>query len=198
MCVRFTPAVQQVPLPGTGDAFPGSETPILLSEKGEEVLVTACWGLVPPWAKDPDFGRKNAYNARAETVAEKPSFRAAFRYRRCVVPAAAFYERTEGRWVRLSPKDGDSFALAGLSEHANEASAVRTFTMVTTEPNERVADVHDRMPVVLAPEDVGAWLDPKADPRELHALLLPCPPEWLTVEDAGPVGGRRQEKATLF
>ena len=198
MCVRFTPAVQQVPLPGTGDAFPGSETAILIPENGEELLVGARWGLVPPWAKSPDFGRKNAYNARAETVAEKPSFRAAFRHGRCVVPAAAFYERAEGRWIRLSPKEGEtSFALAGLSERANDVSPVRTFTMVTTEPNEAVADVHDRMPVVLAPEDVGAWLDPEADPSELHALLLPCPPEWLSVEDAGPVGGRRPV-AALF
>ena len=198
MCVRFTPAIQDEPLPGTGDAFPGSETPILLPEDGEEILVPARWGLVPPWAKSPDFGRKNAYNARAETIAEKPSFRAAFRHGRCVVPAKAFYERMEGRWIRLSPKDGDSFALAGLSERANDVSPVRTFTMVTTEPNERVADVHDRMPVVLATDDVGAWLDPEADPRELHALLLPSPPERLTVEDAGPVGGRRHEKGTLF
>lgn len=199
MCVRFTPAVKGQPLPGTGDAFPGSEASILIPEKGEEVLVAARWGLVPAWAKDPDFGRKNAYNARAETVTEKPSFCAAFRHGRCVVPADAFYERQAGHWVRLAPLAGESFALAGLTERANDVLPPRTFTLVTTVPNEAVADVHDRMPVVLDPKDVAHWLDPNAAPRELHALLLPCPPEWLRVEDAGPIGHRNPPAAaTLF
>ena len=170
-------------MPGDGwkrDRFPG-DVAAYVAHGGE--VVEGRWGLQPAWAKDPHFGRKNAYNARAETVAEKPTFRTAYRHRRCVVPAAAFYERAEGRWLRVLPREG-SFAIAGLFEEG-------TFTMVTTEPNLAIAELHDRMPVILDPSDVAGWLDPEADPRELHALLVPCPPEWTTVEDAGSVGGRR-------
>jgi len=174
---------------GGEDRFPGDEG-AFVAPGGE--LVEARWGLQPPWAEDPNFGRKNAYNARGETVAEKPTFRAAFRARRCVIPASAFYERSEGRWRRILPTHDDAFALAGLFERANERSEEPTYTMVTTEPNLAVAEVHDRMPVVLATRDVEAWLDPKADLRELHALLIPCPPEWIRVEDGGPIGRRRR------
>ena len=204
MCVRYVgidpqrertehlrDAYRDVEMPGDvwkQDRFPG-DVGEYVTHGGERA--EGRWGLQPAWAKDPDFGRKNAYNARAETVAEKPTFRSAFRRRRCVVPAAAFYERAAGRWLRVSPHEG-LFSIAGLFEEG-------TFTMVTTEPNLAIADLHDRMPVLLAPSDVAGWLDPEADLRELRALLVPCPPEWTTLADAGPVGGRRKAaEASLF
>lgn len=180
-----------------GDHFPGDESEVFAA--GGEVLL-ARWGLQSAWAKEADFGKRSAYNARAETVAEKPTFRSAFRHRRCVVPAAAFYERAEGRWLRISPTEEVSFAIAGLWEEPNEHThGLPTFTMVTTEPNLLVGEVHDRMPVVLSASDVEGWVDPRADVRDLHGLLVPCPPEWLRIEDAGAVGGRRRaEEPRLF
>ncbi len=181
----------------TGDSFPGSEAPIVVAdeEHGKRVAL-ARWGLTPPWTKDPLFGKKNAYNARAETVAEKPTFRAPFRKSRCLIPAAAFYERASGRWLRVAPTGAEVFAIAGLFEPANEMSDMTTFTMVTTEPNLLIGEVHDRMPVVLAPADYEHWLDPQADGKDLLSLLTPCPEEWVSVEDAGPIGRSAPGKAT--
>jgi len=180
------------------DTFPGYEAPMLEPdwERGPAFrkLVKAQWGMVPDWAKDASFGRKNAYNARAETLLDKPTFRTAFRRRRCIVPATAFYERANGRWVRFSPV-ADVLPIAGLYEPPNRHCPLPTFAMVTTEPNDLVSDVQDRMPVVLSPEDVERWLDPDAGVGELRTLLTPCPPDWLTVEDAGPIA-RSQAVAT--
>jgi putative SOS response-associated peptidase YedK len=127
------------------------------------------WGLVPSWAKDPSIGNK-LINARAETVREKPAFRAAFKRRRCVIAADGFYEwqRLDGRgkqpWFFRLPDD-EPFGFAGLWEtwEAPDGSAVETACIVTTEANATVAPVHDRMPVILPPEDHARWLDPEAD-----------------------------------
>ena len=202
MCVRYAGfALQTDSLEdpsASGDRFPGDEGSFVV-EGGE--IVVGRWGLQPAWAKDERFGRRNAYNARAETVAEKPTFRVAFRQRRCLVPLGAFYERAVGRWLRVSPAGDGPFLVAGLWEAPNERThGLPTYTMVTTEPNLAIADLHDRMPVILAAEDAGDWTDPEADPRRLHALLLPCPPEWTRVADAGPVGRPKSKSdgATLF
>ena len=174
-----------------GSLFPG-ETGAFATHDGE--LVEARWGLQPSWAKAPHFGRKNAYNARSETLTEKPTFRNAFKQRRCVIPAAAFYERAEGRWLRVEPAQGDLFLFAALWEAPNERTeGLPTYTMVTTTPNKAVEEVHDRMPVVLSIEDAGGWMDPDAVLDELSALLLPCPPEWTRIEDSGPIS-RKKEK----
>ena len=135
------------------------------------------WGLVPSWAKDADIGNR-MINARAETVAEKPSFRAAFRRRRCLVPATGFYE-----WrVASGPKqpynigmaDGGPFAMAGLWEHwtGPDGAAVETCAILTTEANELLRPIHARMPVILAPGDFDLWLDPELTMPELLAPLL--------------------------
>lgn len=180
-----------------GDRFPGDEAKFVAT--GGEILLGR-WGLQPTWAKEADFGKRSAYNARAETVAEKPTFRSAFRHRRCVVPASAFYERAAGRWLRIAPAADEPFAIAGLWEEPNEHThGLPTFTMVTTEPNASIGEVHDRMPVVLAASDVEGWIASRADIRDLNGLLVPCPPEWMRVEDAGPVGKRRRvEEPGLF
>lgn len=146
------------------------------------------WGLIPSWAKDPVIGNR-MINARAESVADKPSFRAAFRRRRCLVPADGFYEWQKCNGAKqpfcIVRADGAPFAFAGLWEHwenagAGAASTVESCTIVTTEANERVAPIHNRMPVILDPADYALWLDPQvADRPILEALLQPCPADDL-------------------
>jgi len=135
------------------------------------------WGLIPFWAKDPGIGAR-MINARAETVAEKPAFRAAFRRRRCLIPADGFYE-----WRREGPRkqpyhfrlpDGGPFAMAGLWERWSPEGAdpIETCTILTTDANDVVRPVHHRMPVILLPEAYETWLDPDVDDRGALAPLL--------------------------
>lgn len=136
------------------------------------------WGLVPSWAKDESIGNK-LINARAETVAEKPSFRSAFARRRCLLVADGFYEwMKEGNakvpmYVRL--RSGRPFAFAGLWERWRrpDGESVATCTIVTTTACDEIAHIHPRMPVILPPEARAAWLDPHAPPERLAALLRP-------------------------
>lgn len=139
------------------------------------------WGLVPSWAKDLTIGSK-LINARAETVAEKPSFRAALRARRCLVVADGFYEwqPTSGRkqpWF-FQIGGGRAFAFAGLWERwaPPGIDPIESCTIVTTEANEVVAPVHGRMPVILTPEGCSRWLA-GGPTEELQALLAPFPPD---------------------
>ncbi len=137
------------------------------------------WGLIPSWAKDAAIGYK-MINARAETVAEKPSFRAAFRSRRCLIPADGFYEwQPSGRdklpWC-FTLTDGSIFAMAALWEEWRppQGPPIESCTILTTTPSPLMYGVHDRMPVILAPTDYDLWLDPaftRVD--ELQPLLRP-------------------------
>ena len=136
------------------------------------------WGLVPPWAKDQKIGYK-MINARAETAAEKPSFRHAFKKKRCLIIADAFYEwqRTdEGKIPMLAKlKSGKPFAFAGLWEtwHSPEGETVNSCTILTTQANGLMGTIHDRMPVMLSAEGEKLWLDPEQDPQVLEDLLKP-------------------------
>ena len=135
------------------------------------------WGLIPSWAKDPGIGSR-MINARGETVAEKPSFRAALKRRRCLVPADGFYEwkrlgsRKQPYYIRL--RSHEPFAFAGLWEiwAGADGSEMESCTVITTTPNELMEELHDRMPVVLAPEDYAQWLGTgrDADRREIEQL----------------------------
>ena len=148
------------------------------------------WGLIPSWAKDASIGNK-LINARAETLVEKPAFRAAYRSRRCLVLADGFYEwapgpgRKQPWYFRL--KSGRPFGLAGLWERwkPGDDEAVESCTIVTTTPNEVVARLHDRMPVILEERSFDTWLDPGYRGSDAVAgLLRPCDGELL---DAYPV-----------
>ncbi len=149
--------------------------------RGRRVLAMMRWGLVPSWAKDIDIGVK-MINARAETVDEKPAFRGAYRYRRCVIPADGFYEwRTEGgvkQPYRVVRRDRAPFAFAGLWElweGTGEGSALESFTIVTTEATESIAHIHHRMPVMLFDREAFAtWMG--ADKDTAGQLMLPCDP----------------------
>ncbi len=145
------------------------------------------WGLVPSWAKDTKIGA-SLINARADTIAAKPSFRTAFKRRRCLIPADGFYEWQKGEGKTKQPfyirmKKDYPFAFAGLWEHweGPDNSAIDSCTIVTTDTNDTLRSLHDRMPVILHEEDYDRWLDPKAqDPTQLSELLKPYPSEEMT------------------
>lgn len=135
------------------------------------------WGLIPSWAKDSSIGAK-LINARSETVTEKPSFREAFKRRRCIIPADGFYEwqRTGGRKQPFffHMRDDWPFGFAGLwNKWKNEdGEVIESCTILTTEANELLRRVHDRMPVILTPEDYEVWLDDDLRKRSLREELL--------------------------
>lgn len=155
---------------------------VRLDENGRRELTFFQWGLVPSWAKDPQMGSR-LINARSETAAEKPSFRAAFKRRRCLIPADGFYEwqKQNGNKqpVFIHPADEDLFALAGLWEiwQSADGDALQTCTILTTTPNELMASIHNRMPVIVAAEDFDDWLDPGPQPDQALHLLRPYPAE---------------------
>jgi putative SOS response-associated peptidase YedK len=142
------------------------------------------WGLVPSWADDAGIGDR-LINARAETVAEKPAFRHPFRTRRCLVIADGFYEwqRQDG-WKRpffVHMKDDRPFAFAGLWEHwEKDEEPIYSCVLLTTDANEVLAPIHDRMPVILPRSAYDLWLDPSVhDPKRLEPLLVPFPADQM-------------------
>ena len=151
---------------------------------GGRQLAHVVWGLIPPWAADPGMGAR-MINARAETAAEKPSFRTPLRRRRCLVPATGFYEwRKTGGGTKqpflVRMRGGAPFAMAGIWEMWRGAgdSELESCAILTTGANALMRPVHDRMPVILRPEDFGLWLDPLVDdPRAVQGLLRPAEPE---------------------
>ncbi len=169
-------------------------------KSGDRELVGMEWGLIPFWAKDPHEtrARYSLINAREESVADKPAFRAAFRRRRALVPADGFYEWRRGDaepkhpyWVHL--KEAEPMAFAGLWERwegeiHGERRILETYCIIVGEPNNLVGRLHNRMPVILDPADWGLWLDPEV--REHHvldSLLKPFPAELM---EAIPVSRR--------
>jgi putative SOS response-associated peptidase YedK len=160
---------------------PSQGVAAVIAENGKRKLEMLHWGLIPSWAKDPEVGNK-MINARAETVAEKPSYRKAFKERRCLILADGFYEwqKTDSGkqpfYIRM--EDESPFAFAGLWESWQNGREIRSCTIITTSPNEVAAQVHNRMPVILHPQDYEMWLDPDFDEREpLTTLLKPFPAE---------------------
>ncbi len=151
--------------------------------KGRE-LVPLRWGLIPSWADDPAIGNR-LINARSETVADKPSFRGAFRNRRCLIPADGFYEwKKAGKAkqpVYVQRRNGMPFAFAGLWEQwEREGEVIESCAVITTAANELMAEFHDRMPVILDPKDYDLWLDAAVhDPKLLVPLLRPYPSDQL-------------------
>ncbi|UCC64227.1 MAG: SOS response-associated peptidase [Anaerolineae bacterium] len=199
MCGRFTLFVDPKDLM---EAFPGFTVPLdwtpryniapsqpiaVIPNNGQNQIEFYRWGLIPSWAKDPSIGNR-MINARAETVAEKPSFRGAYRRRRCLVLADGFYEwrKEPGRaktpmYIRL--KSGQPFAFAGLWEawRAPDDQTILSCNIITTAPNSLVAQIHNRMPVILEPDAYDLWLDPaEQSPDRLDAWLRPYPASQMT------------------
>ena len=195
MCGRFTLFVDPKDLM---EAFPGFALPAewtpryniapsqpiaVIPNSGENKIELFRWGLIPSWAKDPTIGNR-MINARAETLAEKPAFRAAYRQRRCLVLADGFYEwrKEPGRgtktpmYIRL--ESGEPFAFAGLWEswRGPDDQPIRSCTIITTTPNALVERIHNRMPVILGREAYEPWLDPSPQsPDRLGTWLRPYP-----------------------
>jgi len=170
---------------------PGREIAAIIRE-GQNRLVCRRWGLIPAWAKDPSIGNR-MFNARAETIAEKPSFKDAFQKRRCLIPADGFYEwQKVGKMKKpfqFSLKSREPFGFAGLHETwiSPEKRAIHTCTIITTEPNDLVRPIHDRMPVILPKEQEAAWIDPdNHNPKELLTLLKPYPSDEMTMSPVDP------------
>lgn len=177
---------------------------VRLDRQGQREWTHVHWGLIPSWSKDPSIGAR-MINARSETVGEKPSFRAAFRRRRCLVPADGFYEwqKLNGRkqpfYITLS--DSGPFAFAGLWElwEGADGSILESCTLLTTEPNEKLAHIHNRMPVILHPEDHSLWLGDGTEVRPseqsyLYHLLRPYESEAMKATPVSPyVNNARNE-----
>jgi putative SOS response-associated peptidase YedK len=162
---------------------PSQPIPIVKDPEKREVELYQ-WGLIPSWADDPKIGYR-MINARSETANEKPSFRAAFKRRRCLILADGFFEwRNEEKGAQKTPylfklKNDAPFTFAGLYEHwqAPEGGELHTCTILTCPPNELVKDYHNRMPVMLGEETRWSWLEADKDEDALLDLLVPYPAE---------------------
>jgi putative SOS response-associated peptidase YedK len=181
---------------------PASDVLIVRAAAGAAQAALLRWGLVPRWAKDPAIGAR-LNNARAETVAEKPSFRDAFPRRRCLIPASGFYEwRTEAGRKQpyyVYPAQGALFAFAGLWEAwRGSDGGFESCAVLTTDANAAMAPIHERMPVILAQRDYARWLDckPGGDVRD---LLRPCDPAEIAVRRVSrAVNSARNDGETLI
>ncbi len=226
MCGRFTlhtPESELVQLygpqllPGIIPFFPAyvprfniapTQTVLIIRTKAHDVgfeVVPMRWGLIPSWSKS--LTGPPLFNARSETVAEKPSFRTAFRRRRCLIPADGFYE-----WQALTPKQkqphyitlrsGQPFAFAGLWEtwQPPDGSRVDSCTILTTAANAFMQPLHDRMPVILSPDEFAPWLDSRlTDPDQLFPMLDQYPGEMMSEHAVSPlVGSVRNDSPELI
>ena len=161
--------------------------------EGNNQLFDAHWGLIPSWAKDASIG-SHTINARAETIHEKPAFRHAIRYRRCIIPASGFYEwRHEGKkasplYIRM--KDGQPMCFAGIWEHwkPEEGEEIESCSIITTSSNSLIKSIHDRMPVILCPGDFDLWLNRNMhDPEKLKPLYQPYPADLIEMYPVSPL-----------
>jgi putative SOS response-associated peptidase YedK len=181
---------------------PSQQVPIVLEREGERVMAPARWSLLPAWVKEPKVFKASMFNARCESAAEKPSFKEPLRRRRAITPASGFYEWVHGGGRAKTPHyiqlaDGEPIGFAGLYDVWNDE--VLSCTILTTTPNELMATLHDRMPVILAPDDYSRWLDPEVtDPTEIQDLLRPYPGEMQAYPVSSAVNSPRNNTADLL
>ncbi len=159
---------------------PGQMMPVIVDDNGKNQILIMKWGLVPVWAKDSTIGYK-LINARAESVFDKPMWKGSVMHKRCLVPSSGFYEwkavdeKTKQPYF-IQPKDGGMFSFAGVFSSWKDAEGkeLLTFSIITTEPNKEMAKIHNRMPVILHPEDEDKWLRPSSETRsDIESLLRP-------------------------
>jgi putative SOS response-associated peptidase YedK len=178
-------------LPQYPDIVPSAQALVLRPAGDHQLGISSLrWGLVPAWSKQPKT-RYSAFNARAEDIANKPTFRSAVRARRCLVPASSWWEwSTQGRVKvphRFLAADGGLLVFAGVWEHwQDDTQSLDSFAIVTSPAQGAVAEVHDRMPVVLDPHSVAAWLDPKLGDPEAFALAMSAPELEVRAGDGPP------------
>jgi len=182
---RFQLEELPIPLQPRYNIAPSQMVPAIISRQGQRKIGMLRWGLIPSWARDEKI-RNKLINARAETLTEKPSFQNLIARKRCLIPADGFYEWKQlekGKQpMRIQLKDRGLFAFAGLYDTWSkpDGQKVHTCTIITTQPNQVVSDIHDRMPVILRPQDEDTWLDPAhEDMRFLQSLLVPYDAEMM-------------------
>lgn len=197
MCGRFTLTVNPADLQEAFENYTFPETfaprfniaptqPILAIPNDDQRRADFfIWGLIPMWAKDPSIGNR-LINARAETIEEKPSFRGSLKYKRCLILADGFYEWKAAGKTKIPyfihMNDRKPFAFAGLWDSWNspDGSQIKSCTIITTEPNDLMTLIHNRMPAILHPRDYAKWLDPSAQtPESLKPLIKPYPAEMM-------------------
>lgn len=183
---------------------PGQYIIIVRPEAGTRHADVAFWGLIPSWVKDPNAFSK-PINARAETLSEKPTFRTAFRRKRVIIPASGFYEwKAQGKGKQpfyIHPAEDGFFAFAGLMEdwHGPNGEQMVSACIITTEANTLMADIHNRMPVILPRTSWDIWLDPASQTREVQPLLLPYPDELMAAHPVSQaVGNVRNDSPELI
>jgi putative SOS response-associated peptidase YedK len=174
---------------------PSSDILVVRERKGVTEAEMIRWGLVPSWAKDRSIGNRMA-NVRADTALEKSSFRNAIHKRRCLIPADVFYEwqdvpgQKRRKPYAVAFRDGEVFALGGIWEAWREKEGgewLITCAILTTEPNELLEPIHDRMPVIIRPEEYGRWCDPSTTNGELKQLVAPYSPAEMRAWEIGPL-----------
>jgi putative SOS response-associated peptidase YedK len=157
---------------------PGQMVMAVISDGEKNRLGELKWGLIPSWAKDEKVGYK-MINARAETVTEKPAYRNSFKQRRCLIPADGFYEwrKSDKQPFRITLKGEPIFSMAGLYDTwlAPDGTKISSCTIITTDPNEWMGGIHDRMPMILSREDEQRWLDQNETAEDLKKMLKPFP-----------------------
>lgn len=175
---RFKAKQPELPLKARYNVAPSQVMPVVVRNSPNRLELMK-WGLIPFWSKEPKAGY-STINARAEGIADKPAYRKPIRSQRCLVPADGFYEwqknGTSKQPFFIHLKDEELFAFAGLYDiyKDKDGNELKTFTIITTEPNELMASIHNRMPVILRPEDEDLWLDPAVtDPQQVLDLLKP-------------------------
>ncbi len=198
MCGRFTSTTPASALaawfdaetdlpdvPANYNVTPTSDVHVVIDDPtGHRRIESMFWGLVPSWAESPAIGSR-LINARSETVAVKPSFRSAFRKRRCLIPVDGFYEwvtvpeRSKKQPVLISGVDAQPLAFAGIWEEwsrmPDRTDVLRSCSIITGPPNDLIAPLHDRMPMILARSTWDAWLDVESTVEELQDMLRPSP-----------------------
>ncbi len=216
MCGRFTLHVdiktvaEQFGVPATLETSPRynvapTQEVVSIMRNGASHLALLRWGLIPSWAKDESIGSR-MINARAETLAEKPSFKGLLRSKRCLIIADGFYEWKKENGFKtpmyITLKNGEPFAFAGLWDQwkSPDGQPIRSCTIITTGPNELVASIHDRMPAILQPEAYELWLEPaNHDEHALSHWLAPYPAEEMTARPVSRlVNDPKREGAELI
>jgi putative SOS response-associated peptidase YedK len=212
MCGRYTITVEEEVLfarfkiRGNGgqhlpryNVAPTQNNPVVLvNEKNQRIMAQMRWGLIPYWAKEESIGNR-MINARIETITGKPSFKTAFIKRRCLVPADGYYEWSKiGASKKKQPyrivlKSRELFAFAGLWDiwKNEKGSIIRSYTIITTEADNLVGNIHPRMPVILRPENEDKWIDPTLkDVKTIEKLLQPYPSNLMEMYEVSPLVGR--------
>lgn len=204
MCSRYNltapPEAVRAFFAATGEAdFPpryniAPTQPALIVRNGHDAqreLVLVRWGLIPSWAKDPAQIKTTLINARAESAADKPSFRGPLRHRRCLVPATGFYEWTGPPGAKqphhMTPLGGGVMALGALWEHwqGADGSELETMAILTVAANQAMSRLHDRMPLILQPDDFDQWLDCRPGTSEfIQDFMRPAPEDYLSFGEA--------------